>query len=367
MIDATRVETPGGAYDVFVGTNVLDEIGRIAARVLPGSRIALITDDTVGVLYADVATDSLRRAGYSVIPMSVPAGESSKSWSVAGQLVERMAAAGLERSDAVVALGGGVIGDLAGFCAGVYMRGIAVLQVPTTLLAQADSSIGGKTAVDLDAGKNLAGVFMQPSAVLSDTGTLTSLPEHEWRSGLAEVVKSAVLEGEEFLGWLEKNTADLMSRDSGAVYEAVRRCACFKGRVVSSDEREAGERESLNYGHTLGHAIEKVAGFGVIPHGLAVGEGIRFAAHLSERVLGSAPAFSQRQEALLDAMGLSALQRRFDANEIRSAMSNDKKSRGGNPRFVLMQEPGVFQVVEVDGMTLAEEIDRWVLEGDEGS
>lgn len=367
MSAAMRVETSGGCYDIRVGTNELGHIGTVATEVLRGSRVALVSDETVGALYADSVADSLETAGFAHERILVAPGESSKSWAVAGQLVERMAASGLDRDDAVIALGGGVVGDLAGFCAGVYMRGIAVIQVPTTLLAQVDSSIGGKTAVDLVAGKNLAGAFVQPSAVLADTSTLASLSEHEWRSGLAEVVKSAILEGEEFLGWLEDHAANLVARESDIVTEAVRRCAVFKGSVVSADEREAGERESLNYGHTLGHAIEKVAGYGAIPHGIAVAEGLRFAARLSERIVGSDPRFTARQEALLDAVGLVSLRRGFNADEIRSAMSSDKKARAGTPRFVLMGQPGSFQVVEVDDSTLREEIELWLAEGDEGS
>lgn len=363
MSAAISVDTPGGRYDIRVSEDEIGHIGAVAATVLRGSRIALISDETVGGLYGESVAESLEAAGFVVERMLVPAGEKSKSWAVAGQLIERMAARGLDRDDAVVALGGGVVGDLAGFCAGVYMRGIAVIQVPTTLLAQVDSSIGGKTAVDLMAGKNLAGAFVQPSAVLADTSTLASLSDTEWRSGLAEVVKSAILDGEEFLGWLEHNAAGLVARDAAVVTEAVRRCAVFKGSIVSLDEREAGDRESLNYGHTLGHAIEKVAGYGVIPHGIAVAEGLRFAARLSERLAGSDPRFTARQEALLDAVGLVPLQREFDADEIRSAMSSDKKARAGTPRFVLVGQPGVFEVVGVDDSTLREGIAQWLAEG----
>jgi 3-dehydroquinate synthase len=239
------------------------------------------------------------------------------------------------------------------------MRGIAYVQLPTTLLAQVDSSIGGKTAVDLPAGKNLAGAFTQPSLVLTDTSVLPTLSEDDWRSGLAEIAKTAVLAGEEQLSWLEGTADALVRREPGPVSYAVCMCVRFKAAVVSSDEREAGGRECLNLGHTLGHAIENVAGYGVVPHGVAVAEGMRFSVGLAES-LGARPAWSKRVGRLLDSLDLEAQDLRLDPRALRRAMSADKKSRGGHVRFVLASAPGVWECSIVDEDLLTEHLAIWV-------
>ena len=247
-----------------IGPELLEDVGELVRLVAPGARkVAIITDNNVGDLFGLTVERKLIEAGFDVHPLSVAAGEASKSWAVAGEVLEALAELRLDRDDLVLALGGGVIGDLAGFVAATYLRGISFVQVPTTLLAQVDSSVGGKTGVDLRAGKNLAGAFKQPLLVIADTSTLSLLPEPEWASGLAEIAKSAVVDGEEFLGWLEENAAALVARDEAAVNEAVKRSVGFKSRVVTADETEAGPRECLNYGHTFGHALEKVSGYGV--------------------------------------------------------------------------------------------------------
>ena len=354
-----RVDTPSGAYDVHVGRDVLDSTGPITRASISGSRVALISDDRVDELYGSQLLASLIGSGFDVERLVVPAGETSKTWFQAGELLEEIASARLDRTDGIVALGGGVIGDLAGFCAATYLRGVDFVQVPTTLLAQVDSSVGGKTAVDLAAGKNLAGAFRQPVAVVADTTTLETLPDLEWRSGLAEVVKSAILEGYEFLEWLERNSAAIAAHDPEMASEAVMRCVAFKAGVVAVDEMEAGPREALNLGHTLGHAVEKVAGYGEVAHGLAVAEGIRFAARVAERAVDAAPGFAGRQERVLDAVGLERATGVYDISAVREAMLSDKKARGGRPRFVLMVEPGEYVVTHVDETVLNEELERW--------
>lgn len=362
--DRTRVVT-AHAYDVVHGRETLSTLGRRVREALPGAaRVALVTDTTVGALFGASAEEALRDAGVGVARIDVPAGEASKSWRQAGEVVEEFAALGLERTDAVVALGGGVVGDLAGFCAAVYLRGIPVVQAPTTLLAQVDSSIGGKTGVDLRAGKNLAGAFWQPSLVLTDTALLASLPESEWLSGLAEVVKTAILAGEAEVAWLEEAGAALAGREPDAVDRAVAMCVRHKAAVVSGDEREGGSRECLNLGHTLGHAIEKEAGFGVVPHGLAVAEGIRFAAHLARDAGLADETWTARQEALLDAVGLTASELRFDAAAMRETMASDKKVRAGRVRFALALAPGWCEVRDVDDAVLAARLSAWA--GDRG-
>jgi 3-dehydroquinate synthase len=236
---------------------------------------------------------------------------------------------------------------------------VAFAQVPTTLLAQVDSSVGGKTGVDLRAGKNLAGAFKQPLVVLADTAVLGSLPEPEWASGLAEVAKSAVIDSEEFLSWVERSEDGLRAREAAVVAEAVRRCVTFKARVVSADEREQGERECLNYGHTFGHALEAVAGYGTLAHGLAVAEGMRFAARLAVEVASAPMALVKRQDALLDALGLPFIAQRFEIQELLGAMRSDKKARNGSIRFVLPTAPGEWRCEAVAESTIVEHLAAW--------
>ena len=362
MSDVLRVTLPDRTYDVTIADGLIASVGERSAAATGARRVALVTDTTVDGLLGDTVAGSLQGAGVMVERLTVDPGEASKSWKVAGRLLEKMSEAGLRRGDAVVALGGGVVGDLAGFCAAVYMRGIAVVQVPTTLLAQVDSSIGGKTGVDLPRGKNLAGAFHHPFAVLADPCVLAGLPEREWLSGLAEVAKSAFLDSDAAVADLEADAPALRSRDAGATLRAVVMAAGLKVRVVSADPLEGGLRESLNYGHTLGHAIEAVAGYGTVPHGRAVADGIRFAARLAEDVLGTDPAWTARQEALLDALGLTpsgAASSVADAGALRLAMGADKKARSSVVRFALVPQAGAYRAFEMDEDVLAKHLKRW--------
>lgn len=354
-----RIDVPGAAYDVVIGVGLLSEVGERVRAVTDSTTCALVTDTTVADRYGLVVDTALARAGFRVVPLTIPAGEASKSWAVAGEILEMMAAGGLDRTSVVVALGGGVVGDIAGFAAAVYQRGIEFAQVPTTLLAMVDSSVGGKTAVDLVAGKNLAGAFRQPLAVVADTSVLDSLPEAEWRSGLAEVAKSAVLDGEEFLGWIETSAAALVSREGAEVTEAVERSVRFKAGVVARDEKEEGPRECLNYGHTLGHAIEKVAGYGTFTHGAAVAEGMRFASRVAVQCAGASTEFALRQDRMLDAVGLAPIGVRLDPSRLLDAMRGDKKSRAGAIRMVLPEGPGVWRCEVVPDATISEHLEAW--------
>lgn len=352
--------SPGDqGYDVIIGPSLLDQSGALLAEVSSSQRVALLCDETVGDLFGNRVSAHIARGGFEVHSFTFPTGEPSKNWSTAGEILESLASAGLDRGDMVVALGGGVAGDLAGFAAATYLRGIAFAQIPTTLLAQVDSSVGGKTGVDLRAGKNLAGAFKQPLVVIADTSVLGSLPDVEWRSGLAEVAKSAVIDSEVFLEWLERSAPDLDQRVEPVVAEAVRRSVAFKSRVVSLDEREAGPRECLNYGHTLGHAIETVSGYGTVPHGLAVAEGMRFAARLAVEVCGASVEFVRRQDALLDALGLPFLDAQLPVDDIVAAMRSDKKARAGALRFVLPTAPGVWTCDSVADATVTEHLKAW--------
>jgi shikimate kinase/3-dehydroquinate synthase len=349
-------------YDILVGVGVLDSTGAIVVEATGARHVALVTDANVWGLLGARVESSLVAAGIRVSRVVVPAGEASKSWSEAERVLNAFADCGLDRGAAVVALGGGVVGDLAGFCAATYMRGLPVVHVPTTLLAQVDSSIGGKTGVDLAAGKNLAGVFWQPTAVVSDTGILQTLPESEWQNGLVEVVKTALLQGEAEVARLERETARILSRDERVLGEIVVSCARFKAEVVSGDEREAGQRECLNLGHTLGHAIENVVGYGSISHGVAVAEGMRFAARLAERTLGVSPQTGDRISKLLDALGVPKSDDIGDAKALNRAMLADKKNRDAVVRFVLVTAPGEWTVRPVDDDTLVDTLDEWLAE-----
>jgi len=353
------VVTPGGSYEVLVGPGLLHTVGSAVRRLAPGARCFLVTDANVAALHGHAVETSLREAGADYFVATLAPGEASKGWHEAGMMVELMSEAGFGRDTVVLALGGGVVGDLAGFAASIYMRGVPVIQIPTTLLAQVDSSIGGKTGVDMRHGKNLAGTFWQPLEVLADTSCLSTLPEAEWSCGFAEVIKSAVLSGEEAVRELEHSVSRLLAGDEVAVMSAVRMAAGLKAGVVSGDERESSGREQLNYGHTLGHALERELGYGTISHGAAVAEGIRFAAALSARLAGAPGDWVRRQEALLDALGLARVFHDVEPARLLQAMRADKKARLGKVRFVLSDGPGSWSAVAVDDAVLLEELTNW--------
>jgi 3-dehydroquinate synthase len=297
----------------------------------------------VARLQAGAALRSLRRAGITTDLLVVPAGERSKSPGRLAGLWESLAALGLTRRDALVALGGGVVGDLAGFAAATFLRGLPWICVPTTVLAQVDSSVGGKTAVDLAAGKNLAGAFHQPAGVLVDPDTLATLPERQRRAGIAEVVKTGMAADAALFRWTERHAADLAHGRPGALLEAVARAVRAKARIVRGDEREreGGERTALNYGHTLAHAIEAARGYRGILHGEAVAIGMRAAAALSVEVAGLSEDARARQNALLDRLGLPArIPPRTRLTKLLDAIRHDKKRARGGPRWVLTTRVG---------------------------
>lgn len=310
-------------------------------EAIAGKRCLMVSDSNVAPLHGSRCRDWLASAKCRVESAVVPAGEASKSLEHAGVLYGKGVEAGLDRSSCVVALGGGMVGDLAGFVAGTFLRGISLVQIPTTLLSMVDSSVGGKTAVNLPQGKNLVGVFAQPVAVAIDLGTLASLPDREYRSGLAEVVKYGVIADAGFFAMLERDASLLMRRDPAKIEDVVARCCAIKADVVSRDEREGGPRALLNFGHTLGHAIETSAGYGEFLHGEAVSIGMAYAAHLSVAAAGLNPGDGARIVRLLEEFGLPV--RMPDGRgwrELRAGMATDKKSVGGVPRFVLAQSIG---------------------------
>ena len=358
------VNIPGEVpYDVRIGDAVLEGLGTSLKRlpaVADAPHLLILTDTNVAPLYLDAAKASLKIAGFRASDVVVPAGEEAKSVAVAGEVWNAMAALGLTRDCAVVALGGGVVGDLAGFVASTYMRGIPFVQVPTTLLAMVDSSVGGKTGVNLEAGKNLVGTFKQPAYVASCTTTLATLDEREWACGCAEIAKAAVIDSDEFFFWMMDHAEAMVARADAVVAEAIARSVVFKANVVAADKTESrGVRECLNYGHTLGHAVEALAGFGTFSHGAAVAEGMRFAARLGADVVGTPPELVEAQGELLDGLGLPSLAWSAPAEEMLAAMKRDKKTRGGQVRFVMPRDIGAWELVGVDDAVILEHLRVW--------
>jgi 3-dehydroquinate synthase len=330
------------SYTIKVGGNLLPRLGVECATCKLGQRCAVITDSNVGKKFAKVALKSLSASGFDPVLITIPAGEKSKRIAVVEQCYDQLAAHRLERKSFIVALGGGVVGDLAGFVAATYLRGIPFVQVPTTLLAQVDSSVGGKTGVNLKAGKNLVGSFYQPRLVLCDLDTLKTLPRREFVSGLAEVIKYGIIYDSVLFAQLERNLPKLLRKDPGLLASVVARCCEIKAIVVGQDETESGLRAILNFGHTLGHAIENSSGYGKFLHGEAISIGQVAAAKLSHTILGLPSGDVARIEKLFVGAGLpvriklNASQRR----KLFTAMRLDKKVSGGEVKFVLATEIG---------------------------
>jgi 3-dehydroquinate synthase len=352
------VEVAGDApYTITIGPGLLDPAqdanAKRLAHVLRGRHALVVSDSHVAPLYAD-RVEALLRAAKPQMALArwvMPAGEQEKTLARFGECLDALAALGATRDATVVALGGGVVGDLAGFAAACWMRGIDCVQLPTTLLSMVDSSVGGKTGVDLPQGKNLVGAFHAPRAVIADTATLHTLPNRELRAGLAEVVKYGAIFDPHFLGWLEANTTALLGRDDTAMAEAIARSCEFKADVVARDPYEHGHRALLNFGHTFGHAIEAEQGYAgtgsvALNHGEAVAVGMVLAARLST-ALGLASADgTARLEKLLDRFALpTALPSGLDARALVTRMHLDKKANAHGLRFVLWDGPGNARVV----------------------
>ena len=316
-------------------------LGRVLAQRFPGvARVAVVTNPTVGALYFADLERSLSEAGFTVMRIDVPDSEKAKRLEVVAQVTDQLIAARFERREPIVALGGGVVGDLAGFVASIYLRSVPYVQVPTTLLAQVDSSIGGKTAVNTPRGKNLIGSFYQPRHVLIDTEVLQTLPDVEYRAGLAAVVKYGAIRDAAFFHYLEGHVSDILARDIGVLGQLIFRSCVNKALVVMEDEREQGQRALLNFGHTLGHAFETLGQYAGLRHGEAVAIGMVFAARLS-RVLGHCGrGVESRLTALLEALGLPTRPAEVTVQDCLDVMAVDKKVRGGKVRFVLLEDVG---------------------------
>jgi 3-dehydroquinate synthase len=325
-----------------VGSDLLPRLGAECAALKLGQRCAVITDTNVGKKFAKAALASLAASGFAPLLITIAAGEKSKRVAMVEQCYDRLAAHRLERQSFIVALGGGVVGDLAGFVAASYLRGIPFIQVPTTLLAQVDSSVGGKTGVNLKAGKNLVGAFYQPRLVLCDLDTFKTLPRREYVSGLAEVIKYGIIYDAVLFAQLERNLPKLLERDPAMLATVVARCCEIKAEVVGEDETESGLRAILNFGHTIGHAIENSSGYGKFLHGEAISIGQVATAKLSHQVLGLPSGDVTRIEKLFVNAGLPV---KFKANgalrkKLLTAMQLDKKVSGGEVKFVLATKIG---------------------------
>ncbi len=358
-IRTVRVDLAGRSYDIAIGPGLIDRAGELSAKLLARPRVIIVSDDIVAERYGARVFNSFKKAGIEASILFVPAGERSKEFDIFGELMNGLLDQRPDRKTTLVALGGGVVGDLVGFAASVLLRGVDFIQVPTTLLAQVDSSVGGKTAINTRHGKNLVGTFYQPRLVLADTDVLDTLPKRELLAGYAEVVKYGLIDDPAFFDWCEKNAGDLLAGDAAKRTYAIEQSCRAKARIVAADERETTDlRALLNLGHTFGHALEAETGFGPdLLHGEAVGTGMALAFDLSAR-LGLCPAGdAERVRAHLGALGLPVRlrsigggnRRQWNAAKLIEHMRGDKKAQAGHLTFILARGIGkAFVTRDVD-------------------
>lgn len=331
------------SYPILIGGGVLDSAETIAAAVKT-PRVAIVTNDVVAPLYLDQLIATLARVGIACDSVVLPDGEAHKDWQTLNTIFDALLAGHFDRSTTLIALGGGVVGDMAGFAAATYQRGIPFIQIPTTLLSQVDSSVGGKTAINHPLGKNMIGAFHQPRLVLADTEVLNTLPDRELKAGLAEVIKYGLIRDPAFFDWLEINIDKLLGRDPLALAEAIERSCANKSQIVSEDETERGVRALLNLGHTFGHAIEAGMGFGVWLHGEAVAAGMVMAASLSQRQGWLSTQQYERAVTLISRAGLPVLGPRLGSARYLELMAHDKKVEAGRLRLVLLRDIGDAEI-----------------------
>jgi 3-dehydroquinate synthase len=354
-----KVKLGQRSYDIDIGEGTLSSVGRVLRSLGGGTRVAVVTDSNVGPLYGGTVAGSLKSAALPHRVFTVPAGERSKSVEQTQTLWDAFVSFDMDRDSAVVALGGGVVGDLAGFAAATYMRGIRYVQVPTTMLACVDSSVGGKTGIDLEAGKNLVGAFHQPAAVIIDPTTLKTLPERELRAGLAEVIKYGVIMDAGLFKRLETEIGGLAGADPVVTADVITQCCELKAGITSEDERETDRRAILNYGHTVGHALETLAGYERHIHGEAVAVGMVVAARIAEKLGMIGRAVTERLVSLLSRTGLPTTVTGFDPADIIETMRHDKKVRGGKLTLVLLTGIGEVETVkDVKAKVVAEALEE---------
>jgi 3-dehydroquinate synthase len=355
-VSVLSVNLAENSYAIHIDSGLLNKLGELCAQSGLKSRTAVITNPTVNRLYGSIVRTSLEESGCAVSVIEIPDGEEYKNSATLSGVYDALIEAGLDRNSFIVALGGGVVGDLAGFAAATFLRGIPFVQVPTTLLAQVDSSVGGKTAIDHPRGKNLIGAFYQPRLVLIDVSTLSTLPEREFRAGLAEVVKYGVALDPDFFEELENKASRIMSLEYECLKDIIQRCCEIKAQVVELDEKESGLRAVLNYGHTFGHAIETTAGYGKLVHGEAVAVGMTLAAHVSASLGHCDASEKDRIIALISCFGLVTTPPDAKRSGLLEAISKDKKSKNGTVSFICNQGIGNYvieQLVPEELLTLS--------------
>jgi 3-dehydroquinate synthase len=358
LVRTVRVDLDERSYDIVIAPGARSRVGELAKELGLGSRCLVVADTTVGPLYARAVIEGLRGAGFLAEKVELAPGEQTKSLETARCLYDEMLAAGLDRRSFILALGGGVVGDVAGYAAATYMRGIPFVQVPTTVMAQVDSSVGGKTGVNLRQGKNLVGAFHQPRLVVIDPETLYTLEERDLRAGFAEVVKHGAVRDAVHFAWLEVHVAAFLGLDLPTLEEAIAESCRIKAAVVAADERESGLRAILNFGHTVGHALEALTGYGTYRHGEAIAVGMACAAGLSVAVNGAPQADAERVTALLERAGLPITFGGPSTAALIEQIGRDKKVQEQKLRMVLMDHLGKASIAaNVDEQALAAAID----------
>ena len=350
-----KVELGSNSYEIRIGSGLLGQVGNWLKELGFSGKLVIITDPVVKKLHGDSLNRGLSKEGFNTTTLLVPEGEEQKSLETAGRLYHELTDSRAERTTPILAFGGGVIGDLAGFVAATYMRGVPLVQIPTTLLAQVDSSIGGKVAVDHDQLKNKIGVFYQPNMVIADTDTLKTLPVNELANGLAEVIKSAAIRNREFFAFLEENLEKVTAVNQQVLEEIVFQTAKIKTEIVEKDERDLGLRNLLNYGHTIGHAVESTSDFKV-DHGKAVAIGMIAAARISNKMGILDQRESGRLKNLIEKAGLLTDMPGLKMKEITLAMKHDKKVQRDKIRFVLLESIGKAFIIDEVGQDLVEQV-----------
>jgi 3-dehydroquinate synthase len=349
-----HVDLASRSYPIYIGTNLLEQTALFEPHLKSSTTVFIVSNTTVAPLYAKTLTNTLTQLGKTVRLLELPDGESFKDWQHLQLIFDELLAHGADRQSMIVALGGGVVGDMAGFGAASFMRGIRFIQVPTTLLAQVDSSVGGKTGINHPLGKNMIGAFHQPVAVIADLNTLRTLPPRELSAGLAEVIKHGAIADADFLDWIEANTSALLACNTDAMAHAVLRSCEIKSAVVSADEREGGIRATLNFGHTFGHAIESGLGYGEWLHGEAVGCGMVMAADLSARLGHISQVDVDRLKRIIESMHLPIVPPKLGTNRFMELMQVDKKTEAGQIRYVTLASVGAARIQQVPDTTVIE-------------
>jgi 3-dehydroquinate synthase len=349
-----HVDLASRSYPIYIGTDLLEQKALFEPHLKSSTTVFIVSNTTVAPLYAKTLTNTLSQLGKTVRLLELPDGESYKDWQHLQLIFDELLAHGADRQSMIIALGGGVVGDMAGFGAASFMRGIRFIQVPTTLLAQVDSSVGGKTGINHPLGKNMIGAFHQPVAVIADLNTLRTLPARELSAGLAEVIKHGAIADADFLDWIEGNTSALLACDTDAMAHAVLRSCEIKSAVVSADEREGGIRATLNFGHTFGHAIESGLGYGEWLHGEAVGCGMVMAADLSARLGHIGQADAQRLKQMIEAMRLPIVPPKLGTERFMELMQVDKKTEAGQIRYITLGSIGAARIQQVPDATVIE-------------